>query len=210
MRENIGKTVAGLLINDQIVIQTKPVLLKMGQDFTPRAGGYGAMQFDRQRLEQVGGALLKNLATIDRLLDDPRFNAVPQTDDDKALARTKAYLENVTNVQRQMINLIYGVSETYSMEDLNMRTSGLNGAVEKQLDYNPGANGPNEGLFNETVTQFQNGQANGDPRFMIAASDLTNNPFGRFYAYLTALQMDTQKVENIAATDIFANMQSCY
>jgi hypothetical protein len=225
MRDSVGVAVAGVLVNYQVIAQSKPTLLMLGREFVMNHDRSRWAEFDRIRLEDIAGSLAKNLATIDKVLSDPRFVSYPQTTDDKALSDMKARLQAVADEQKQALNLISGVAETYAAEDVNSRSSGLNGAVPKQMDINTGGNGANAGFFNQTMVQFQNNVAqqtsrgpqgaqnvtsiSGDPRFTITTSDLANNPFGRLFAAITIGQMQTEELESAAAGAILPSVPSC-
>jgi hypothetical protein len=221
MRENVGVAIAGVLIDDQVIEQSKPALLMFGREFVMNHARSNWAEFDRIRLENIAGFLAKNLAIIDKVLSDPRFASNPQTADDTALADMKVRLQAVADEQKEALNLVSGVAETYSLGELNSRPSQLNGAMPKQADINTGGNGANTGLFNQNVVQFQNDplqhafhaqnvtQINGDPRFTITASDLANNPFGRFFAAVVIGQMQTAKLESAAAAPVIAGTALC-
>jgi hypothetical protein len=224
LTDTVFPTISGLQSNDRIIASTKPVLQDFGrawvenndtgQQFDQAAAqpeaiyrepaavhnaDNPAMILDARRLARLAEGIVHNLRVIDGLLADPRLTP-----------ELRAQLEAVANQQRQNLNVIYGLADTFELQDLiahGDNTQGaLNGGVGKNAQYLS---------FNDQDVSFQDvlsGPQRGHPLPGGAPRDPTvdtdpaisqkatgvesNNPIYRFYVGVTQNQLATAQAEN--------------
>ena len=87
-----------------------------------------ALILDNQHLVKLTNEIVHNLAIIDNTLNDPtRFPAVEKTDADKEALLLKAQLQAVADQQRIILNELYGLSDTLSLQELVAKGDGMQG-----------------------------------------------------------------------------------
>jgi hypothetical protein len=119
LASSIQVTLVGLMKNDQVIEVGRKAFVKMGWDDVQ---GSHAQQMDRLIVQNAVSSMVRNLATIDRVLDDPaRFPAEPQTDDERAADRMKLALQAVEDRQKAQLNLLNGTIETFALNDMQHR-----------------------------------------------------------------------------------------
>jgi hypothetical protein len=113
---SIQVTLVGLMKNDQVIEVGRKAFVKMGWDDVQ--GSHG-QQMDRLIVQNAVSSLVRNLAKIDHLLDDPtRFPVNPQTDDERAADRMKLALEAVEDRQKDQLNVLNGTVETFALSEM--------------------------------------------------------------------------------------------
>jgi hypothetical protein len=210
-------TISGLQSNDRIVAATKPVLADFGNAWVenndtghhfdekydnamgrePAAAHNDdnpAMVLDARRLARLAEGIVHNLRVIDGLLADPRLTP-----------ELRAQLEAVANLQRHNLNVIYGLADTFELQDLIAHGDNTQGAL----------NGGGYLSFNDQDVSFQDvlsgpqrghplpGGASPDPTVdtdpaikQSATGEQANNPIYRFYQGVTQNQLLTAQAEN--------------
>ncbi|HEX8806993.1 MAG TPA: hypothetical protein VF741_08585, partial [Candidatus Aquilonibacter sp.] len=239
--------------NDALVNASKPVLLRMGKEFQPNgiqgqladqqqnslngtvgvAGGVHdtnpALVLDNQRLEHLALELQHNLAIIESALADPtKFPAQTKTDDDKTVQYLRAQLQTVADHQRNNLNVIYGLTDTFSMQDLIAKGDGTQGVLNSGNGGTCPANDPNPCgqtlSHNDQDVSFKDpiaGSAqanpntptdptvNKDPAISQPGTDLSNNPMTRFYLGVTEIQRRTVAAEEALGQTLKDVTASC-
>lgn len=143
--ENIKHGVEGVLINDELFKRTEPVFLKAANDMVnggELTSSFNSMHaahvnedsasvhFDMERLQQIGDAVIKNLKTIDGVLNDPaRFPKSPATADDIQLVNLRAQLLALAKEQNDELNVLLGTTDQYLFDTLYSRDVSFGGAL---------------------------------------------------------------------------------
>ena len=227
-------TIQGLQANDRLVESSKPLLLEMGRDFIPisevgnafgkRTSHFGgahdpspALILDNQHLIKLTNQIVHNLAIIDSLLNDrSRFPTVAKTDSDKEALLLKAQLEAVADQQRKILNVLYGLSDTLSLQELVAKGDGMQGAT------GGGGSGAQVGQADQDVS-FQDilsASARGrsgpvdpavdqDPAISRPPTELSNSPIARFYFGVAEQQRSTASAENALTQTVLNVAATC-
>jgi hypothetical protein len=214
-------TIQGLQANDRLIESAKPLLVETGKDFIPvsevgnsfgkrtaRFGGAhdpsAALVLDNQHLEKLADEILHNLALIDKILSDTsRFPEVPKTDADRTALLLKAQLQAVADQQRKNLNILYGLSDTLSLQTLVAKGDGMQGAS------GGGGSGAQVGQSDQDVSfrDVLSASARGrggpvdptvdrDPAISQPPTELTNSPIARFYVGVADQQQNTVSAED--------------
>ena len=142
----IKYTIEGLQANDRLVESSRPLLLQMGKDFIAYGargkGHFGgahdtnpALILDNEHLAKLANEIVHNLAMIDTILNDQtRFPAAATTDDETKVLMMKSELVAVADQQRKTLNVLYGLSDTVSLQDLAAKGDGLQGCNRRYLE----------------------------------------------------------------------------
>lgn len=201
---NIFHAIEGLRINDGMVTQSRLMFVKMRND---SAAGGGAMAMDNMNLQRLGSDIAHNLEGIYALLNDPaHFPKEAKTDDDHKLLAMKAQLQAVADEQQRTLNVIYGVADTYSMQEMNQRGGGMLGATGNTMKH---------GIYGEAnpTVNFTKSVLNGGPtedlRLQQAATYFANSPYKAFYFATLAEEVQIAKLETPAAQTIVETTNSC-
>jgi hypothetical protein len=235
---NVFYTIGGLRINDKLIANTKPLLIEMGKAYE-QSSGVGA-RFDKQqaawgntaggthetntglvlgnqRLVRLADELVHNLDMIDGILNDPtRFPAVAKTDDDKKALALKAQLQAVADQQRKNLNVLYGLGDTFSLQDLiakgDQTQGAINGGGQQQVSHND-----QDVSFQDVLSGVDRGQSghatdpglSQDPSITQSATDLTNNPMARFFVEVAQNEDATGLAENALTATVISTIKGC-
>jgi hypothetical protein len=237
LTDTVFPTISGLQSNDRIVAATKPVLKDFGNAWVenndtghefdeaaaqPQAiyrepaavhnDDNPAMILDARRLARLAEGIVHNLRVIDGLLADPRL-----TPD------LRAQLEAVAEQQQKNLNVIYGLADTFELQDLIAHGDNTQGALN-------GGTGKNAAYlsFNDQDVSFQDvlsgpqrghplpGGAPRDPTVdtdpaikQSATGEQANNPIYRFYLGVTQNQLATAQAENQLLQSVQAVTSQC-
>ena len=148
---NVFHTIEGLRINDRLIANSKPLLVRMGKDYVAAssvgarmdqqqaiwgntAGGIHdpnpAIELDNENLIQLTSEIVHSLGIIDSMLKDPaRFPVVSKTADDEQAIKLKKQLQAVADAQQKQLNVLYGLGDTYSLQGLIAKGDGTLGAI---------------------------------------------------------------------------------
>ena len=110
LRQNIGPAIGKVLQNDAVIAQSRPLLRGYA-----KASATSSISRDLQvsRVERLISPLVKNTASIDKLLNDPYiFPKHPISDSDRQLLEIRAYLQQVVNQQKRALDVISGFVDT--------------------------------------------------------------------------------------------------
>ena len=238
LNTSVFRTVQGLRINDNLIDASKPLLLRMGKEFVPTSdagrefdqlqahwgnapGGTHdtnpALELDNQRLLMVASEIAHNLEKIDKLLQDPaRFPSVATTDDDKQALLLKTQLQAVADQQRKNLNVLSGLGDTFSLQDLIARGDGTQGAIngggtgqvshnDQDVSFQDVVSGADRGRVGHPV----NPTVDTDPAITQTPIGLADNPMARFYVGVAQNQVDTAQAENVLTPTILAAVAQC-
>ncbi|HTZ55543.1 MAG TPA: hypothetical protein VMB20_10815 [Candidatus Acidoferrum sp.] len=246
IRQNVVHILDGFQANDGIVNASKPVLLRMGTELQP-AGIQGqqadtqgthlngissepggthdtnpALVLDNQRLKQLANELQHNLAIIESALADPtNFPAQTTSDDQNAMQQLKAQLQAIAAQQNNSLELISGLTETFSMQDLIAKGDGTQGVLNSPVhaaapacpainqnpqsgcgaailshdDQDVGFSDPISASAQQNIMTVKDPSVDRDPAVSQRGSDLSNNPMARFYLGVSANQHQTLAAE---------------
>jgi len=164
--QNVKHGVEGVLTNDSLFKRTEPVFLKAARDMV--AAGASASSFndlhpasgnadnpsvhlDMARLQEIAGAIARNLETINKILNDPViFPKSPQTEEDRQLVLLRAQLLAVAKQQNDELNVISGTTDQYMFDTLYNQDVSLGGALSANNKALPSAGvlqgGPIKGI----------------------------------------------------------------
>ncbi|HVA26574.1 MAG TPA: hypothetical protein VNF68_00205 [Candidatus Baltobacteraceae bacterium] len=239
VQRNVFSTIEGLRINDRLVAMSKPLLLHMGSEFEPSSaagktfdaqslyngtvpGGTHdtnpALLLDNQHLLRLATAIVHNLAVIDAFLDDPkRFPALAQTDDDKTAQQLKAQLQAAADQQRKNLNVLYGLYDTFSLQDLIAKGDGTQGAINFGGSKGQVSHNDQDVSFQDVVTGPERGRSGSpvnptveqDPAVSQAGTDLANNPMARIYTSVVRIQQGTVQAENTLSQTLSGVVDGC-
>lgn len=130
IRENIGPAVGALLANKPVIGEGKSILLQMAQDKIHRWSAALVIDSDMVKVDSVIGAMVKNLAATDMALNGLKhIPALPKTDDERHLAAMRDQLRAVADMQRRALDVLSGMYESYSSNELLGKGNPLKGAV---------------------------------------------------------------------------------
>jgi hypothetical protein len=245
IKTNVLYTLEGLHANDDLVASSKPVLAKMGKEFEPN--GLAGQLFDKQqeqwetvpggthdtnpaldldnvRLKQLVGQIVHNIAVIDAILNNPkRFPAVARSDDDAAAMLLKARLQAVADQQKRNLNVLYGLTDTFSLQELIAKGDGTQGVLNEKFN----ATGPIKNIvlsdydqdvsFKDVTTgpdrwvmdRPKNPTVDTAPQVSEPGTDLSNNPMARFYNGVSKIQQTTSQAEDVLTQTLQGIVDSC-
>ena len=226
-------TISGLQSNDRIVASTKPVLVDFGkawvdssitghhfdqmqihENFEPadiHNDNDPAMILDARRLARLAEGIVHNLQVIDGLLADPRLTP-----------ELKAQLQAVANEQRKNLNVIYGLADTFELQDLIAHGDNTQGALNVSFGGRP-----LDSSFNDQDVSFQD-VVSGPQRAVAlfagsrdptvdtdpaisqkATGELANNPILRFYQAVEQNQVATAHAEDTLTQTVLQAVNQC-
>ena len=233
--------IQGLQINDKVIQSSKPVLADMAQAWAPDS--VAGEKFDQlqaqwgnapggthnvdnaglilagQHLYKVASGLVHNLQIIDNLLDDPqRFPADPKTDADREAALLKAQLQSVANQQRKSLNVLYGLADTFNMQDLIAHGDGTQGAINGGVGNGQVSHGDQDVSFQDPISGPERGRI-GSPKDPTVDTDpaisqkslgaLANSPIARFYNGVVEEQRATAQAEGQLSQTVIQVVDQC-
>ncbi len=234
-------TVQGLQINDAIIESSKGALVDMGKAWMPNS--LAGEKFDQlqaqwgnapadthnvddpglilgaQHIYKIAQSIVHNLQIIDNMLNDPaRFPSDPKTDQDKQAMVLKAQLQAVADGQRKNLNVLNGLAETFSMQDLIAKGDGTQGAInagggngqvshnDQDVSFQDPISGPDRGRIGSP----KDPTVDTDPAISQKATGLTaNNPMLRFYVGVVQNQALTDQAEDALASSILTVVNEC-
>jgi hypothetical protein len=190
--QNIKHGVEGVLTNDDLFKRTEPVFLKAARDMVmigvsgssfnslhPATGSADnpSVHLDMARLQEIADAIVRNLETIDRILNDPIiFPKSPKTEEDRQLVQLRAQLLAVAKQQNDELNVISGTTDQYMFDTLYNQDVSLGGALSAN-----GKSSPNAGVLQGGPFKGIGGAA--DPA--LSQNGLfMNSPMGAMYGAL--------------------------
>ena len=234
-------TISGLQSNDRIVESTKPVLIDFGKAWVDNS--IAGHQFDQLQIRQVlapadvhnqdnpamildvrklarrAEAIVHNLAVIDALLADPqRFPTPPKTDQDVQALKLRAELQAVANQQRQVLNEIYGLADTFDLQDLIAHGDSTQHVLDRKFKDQLVAVsvGDQDVSFQDilrgpaTTGRPQDPTVDTDPAISQKATGVSaNNPIGRFYLGIEANQVATARAEDTLTQTVLDVTNQC-
>ena len=236
---SVFPAVQGLRINDNLIDASKPMLIRMGKELLPTSdagrefdqlqahwgnapGGTHdtnpGLELDNQRLLMVASELAHNLEIVDKMLADPaRFPAVAKSDDDKQALLVKAQLQAVANQQRKNLNVLSGLGDTFSLQDLIARGDGTQGAINGGGSNGQVSHNDQDVSFQDVISGADRGRIGSpvnptvdtDPAITQKPIGLDNNPMARFYVGVAQNQVDTAQAENTLTPTILAIVAEC-
>jgi hypothetical protein len=235
----VFRAVTGLQINDKLIATSGPLLVGMGKELLPDSyagkefdklqaqwgnapGGVHntnpGLELDNQRLLQITSEIAHNLAIIDEILADPdRFPSEAKTEDDKVDLLLKAQLQAIADQQRKNLNVLSGLADTFSMQDLIAKGDGTQGAIngggsrgqvshnDQDVSFQDAVTGPSRGRVGHAVDPT----VDQDPAVTVNPTLLQNNPMARFYAGVVQNQQTTSQAENVLTPTIVAAATEC-
>jgi hypothetical protein len=226
-------TIQGLQANDRLIESSKPLLVKMGIDFIPvsevgssfgkRSARFGgahdpsaALILDNQHLAKLIDEIVHNLALIDKVLSDTaHFPAVPKTDTDRTALLLKAQLQAVADEQRKNLNILYGLSDTLSLQTLVAKGDGMQGATGGGSGAQV-SQGDQDLSFHDVLSASARGRgapvdptADQDPAISQPPTELTNSPLARFYVGVAEQQRNTASAESALTQTVLNVAEVC-
>jgi len=241
LKSNVYLSIQGLRINDKLVESANMYVLQMGRDFADNrkfgstsdaqtqamwgntagvfSGEYSqsaALQFDAQHIMQLSSNLSHNLEIIDKLLADPtKFPSDPKTLADRQDLDLKAKLQIVADGQKQALNTIYGLADTYELQALIARGDQTSGAInaggkqgvshdEQQVTFQDPISGTErgrKGSQEDPVTAYNDAT--------IKAEEATHNPFVPYVVNVARSQGNVQAAEDDLAPLVYAAVSEC-
>jgi hypothetical protein len=233
-------TIQGMQINDRIIESSKGVLVDMGKAWMPNS--LAGEKFDQlqaqwgnapggthnaddpglilgaQHIYKISQGLVHNLQIIDNLLSDPsRFPADPKDDQDREALLLKQQLQAVADQQRKNLNLLNGLADTFSLQDLIAHGDGtqgtINGGATQQVSHNDQdvsfqdvISGPDRGRIGSP----KDPTVDTDPAISQKATGLdANNPMMRFYVGVEQNQASTAQAENALTQTVIQVVNQC-
>jgi hypothetical protein len=234
-------TVQGLLINDRIIESSKGVLVDMGKAWMPNS--LAGEKFDQlqaqwgnapagthnvddpglilgaQHIYKISQGLVHNLQLIDNLLNDPaRFPADPKDDQDRQALLLKEQLQAVADQQRKNLNLLNGLADTFSLQDLIAHGDGTQGAInaggangqvshnDQDVSFQDVTSGPDRGRIGSP----KDPTVDTDPAISQKATGLdANNPMMRFYVGVEQNQASTAQSETALTQTVMQVVNQC-
>ena len=241
IESNVLHTIEGLRANDDLVAHSKYIVAKMGPEFAPNglAGKFfdakqedwltvpggthdanPALDLDNVRLKRLVGQIVHNLGVIDSMLDDPaRFPAVAKTDDDKAALLLKAQLQAIADQQLRNLNVLNGLTDTFSLQELEAKGDGTQGVLNEKFNGKVLALSVNaqDVSFQDVTTGADRGvmthpkdpTVDTDPAVSQKGTDLENNPMARFYVGVSRIQQSTSQAEDALTQTLNGVIDSC-
>lgn len=223
-------TISGLQSNDRIIDSTKPVLIDFGKAWVDNS--IAGHQFDQLQIHQVlapaevhnqdnpemildarklarrAEALVHNLAVIDSLLADPRLTP-----------ELRAELQAVANEQRKNLNVIYGLADTFDLQDLIAHGDATQHVLDEKQANGQIARlsvGDQDVSFQDILTgpattaRPKDPTLNTDPAISQKATGVSaNNPIGRFYLGVEANQVATAHAEDALTKTVLDVTNQC-
>ena len=223
-------TISGLQSDDRIIESTKPVLVDFGKAWVDNS--IAGHQFDQLQIHQVlapaevhnqdnpemildarklarrAEALVHNLAVIDSLLADPRLPP-----------ELRAELLAVADEQRKNLNVIYGLADTFELQDLIahgdntqhvLDEKARNGSVrtasvgDQDVSFQDILRGP------ATTGRPQDPTVDTDPAISQKATGLSaNDPIMRFYLGVEQNQAATARAEDALTKTVLDVTNQC-
>ena len=215
--DNIRHGVEGVLVNDDLFKRTEPVFLKAAHDMVSGGelvSGFNSLHaarpsadnasvtLDMARIQDIEGAIVKNLQKIDALLNDStRFPKAPKTPEERQLVNLRAQLLNVAKEQNDELNILSGTSEQYMLDTLYNRDVSFGGALA--------ANGkalPDAGTLNGGPLKTKGDAAN---PVLLQNNLFMNSSMGRMYEALRVRESREQAMEIPFARDLVQASASC-
>lgn len=239
LKSNVYLSIQGLRVNDKLVGAANGIVLQMGRDFANTrkfasssstqtqamwgntagvfSGEYSqspALQFDAQHLMAISGNLTHNLEIIDKLLaDQSKFPAQAKTLTDRQALDIKARLLQISNAQKQALNTIYGLADTYELQALIARGDNTSGAIngggtvshdEQQVTFQDPIEGPERGRKGS-----HQDPAMASTEATIKAEEATHNPFVPYFVNVAHSQGNAQVAEDDLAPFVYAAVDEC-
>jgi hypothetical protein len=240
LKSNVFQSIQGLRINDKLVGTANGIVLQMGRDFAQTrkfaatnssqtqamwgntAGVFSneysqsaALQFDAQHLMELSSNLAHNLEIIDKLLmDSTKFPSDARTVTDRQALDLKTKLQQIADAQKQALNTIYGLADTYELQALIARGDNTRGAInsgsqhvshdEQQVTFQDPVSGPErgrQGSREDPVTAYNDAT--------IKAEESTHNPFAPYVVNVARSQGNAQAAEDALAPLVFAAVNEC-
>jgi hypothetical protein len=241
LKSNVFLSIQGLRINDKLVENANGFVLQMGRDFSNSrkfasvkssqlqtmwgntAGAFSneysqnpALQFDAQHLMQVSSDLAQNLEKIDKLLADPsKFPSEAKTLTDRQALDLKQQLQRIADAQRQALNTIYGLADTYELQALIARGDQTSGAInaggnanvshdEQQVTFQDPISGPERGRRGsreDPATAYNDAT--------IRAEEATHNPFVPYVLSVVRSQGNAQAAEDDLTPLVYDAVNVC-
>jgi hypothetical protein len=151
------------------------------------------------------------------MLKDPaRFPTTPKTADDRQALVLKARLQSVADQQQKQLNVLYGLADTYSLQGLIAKGDNTLGAINDggkgQVSHND-----QDVTFQDTISGPERGRAghatdpalSQNPAITQTATDLANNPLGRFVLAVMQNEQSTAQAENALSQSVVQTVNSC-
>ena len=238
---SVFHTIQGLQINDKMIESSKPVLIDMGKAWTPAS--VAGEKFDQmqaqwgnspggthnndnpglilagEQLSKLASNIVHNLQVIDDILNDPaRFPNPPKTDQDRQTEMLKEQLQTVADQQRKNLNILYGLADTFSLQDLIAHGDGTQGAINAGGGSGQVSHNDQDVSFRDIVSGPERGRAgsakdptvDNDPAIsQKALGTLANNPIMRFYAGVVQNQRATADTENLLSATVLLDVNQC-
>ncbi|HTV94229.1 MAG TPA: hypothetical protein VMG98_16120 [Verrucomicrobiae bacterium] len=229
--------ISGLQSNDRIVEATKPVLVDFGKAWVDNS--VAGHQFDQMQIHQnlapadvhndqnpalilparklarLAEAIVHNLQVIDALLADPRLTPV-----------LKSQLQAVADQQRHTLNVIYGLADTFELQDLIAHGDNTQGVLNVGFQNKSGGH-QLASSFNDQDVSFQD-VVSGPQRAVAlfsgtrdptvdtdpaisqkATGELANNPIFRFYQGIQQNQLATAHAEDQLDQTVLQMVNEC-
>jgi hypothetical protein len=227
----VFSVISGLQSDDRIIAATKPVLVDLGkawvnnsiaghhfdqmqihQNFEPadiHNDDNPAMILDARRLARLAEGIVHNLQVIDALLADPRLTP-----------ELKGQLQAVADQQRQNLNVIYGLSDTFALQDIIAHGDNTQGVLnetfkgrsialssnDQDVSFQDVLSGPQRAVLGAP----KDPTVDTDPAIsQKATGELANNPIFRFYEGVEANQIATARAENQLNAAILDVVNEC-
>jgi hypothetical protein len=177
------------------------------------------LEMASQQLSELVSAIVHNLQTIDTMLKDPtRFPSTAASASDEQALQLKAELQAVADRQKANLNVLSGLADTFALQDIIAKGDGTLGAIngggaqqvshnDQDVSFQDALSGPDRG--NATAKKAIDPGLSQNPAVVAAASDLANNPFGRFYLAIAQNQALTQQSEAVLAQTVVKVANSC-
>ena len=227
-------TIQGLQANDRLIESSKPLLLETGRDFIPvsevgnafgkRTSHFGgahdpspALLLDSQHLVKLTDEIIHNLAIIDSILNDQtRFPATAKTDVDKEELLLKSELQAIADQQRKTLNILYGLADTLSLQELVAKGDGMQGASGGGGTGVQVGQSDQDVSFRDVLSASARGRSgpvdptvDQDPAVSQAPTELSNSPIARFYLGVAEEQRSTASDENTLTQTVLAVAATC-
>ncbi len=227
-------TIQGLQANDRLIESSKPLLLETGRDFIPvsevgnafgkRTSHFGgahdpspALLLDSQHLVKLTDEIIHNLAIIDSILNDQtRFPATAKTDVDKEELLLKSELQAIADRQRKTLNILYGLADTLSLQELVAKGDGMQGASGGGGTGVQVGQSDQDVSFRDVLSASARGRSgpvdptvDQDPAVSQAPTELSNSPIARFYLGVAEEQRSTASDENTLTQTVLAVAATC-
>ena len=114
LRSNVGPAIPIIQANDTAIAQAQPLLADY--DNYLESGSTGRRDLTLLKMENLVQPLVKNLASIEKLLQDPHaFPARPANDEDAKLLDIRNKLEQVAASQEESLDVINGLVASEQM-----------------------------------------------------------------------------------------------